>query len=626
MSHLWNQKLSFWKDLETKFRGTSVTHTQGNLHLDDQRTIQDGLFLWCALLDDLATAPLGGISPTFSIEMLVHDLRLCMKHHKIDRLFDTLKEIDSGILSSQFRDLDVLEYGFKHLIRDLPKGMRWLPRAIFNHVRWEDPIQGLSLTHQICCFPLRLNLRMKSFEDTCLADWLLLQESLSPVYPSDRLKSIIQGWMKKMDTLVSLRPKHGSGVTHLGNLRSTACKQSKYSSMEITPLMEFVNRRYCDDRLSTPFDTPVEKEPSSKWAAVPKSYSGYRSIAMEPPSKMWYQQAGMDAISQLLRCHPYLSRRINLRDASRNALLAQEGSQIGRYSTIDLALASDRVTWTLVKECFRRTILYPLLVAGRTRTIQLPDSTCVEAKCHATMGSALCFPIQCIIFAGIVEESILGLGGSPRRSNFLVYGDDIVVESRFTEAVISNLENYGFVVNQDKTFSDRSLYIFRESCGAEFINGRDVTPLRLSRFFTGKTGSGMTPRQFSSSIELANRAKARGHRLLRNLVIRDLLQLPKHLQPLFGNEGDGGVVWSDNPSNYHLSVHKRLSADYQREVFVHGSAGVDMPVDPSSMHEYTLFEWFVQSNYRSELQNFDTPPLGVTVSQSKGIRIRSLRS
>jgi hypothetical protein len=100
------------------------------------------------------------------------------------------------------------------------------------------------------------------------------------------------------------------------------------------------------------------------------------------------------------------------------------------------------------------------------------------------MGSALCFPVEAMIFLAVVflgmceEESpadlrreILSYKGRVR-----VYGDDIIVPVDKVNGVIAALELFGFKVNASKSFWTGR---FRESCGGDYYAGVDVTPVRL---------------------------------------------------------------------------------------------------------------------------------------------------
>jgi hypothetical protein len=104
------------------------------------------------------------------------------------------------------------------------------------------------------------------------------------------------------------------------------------------------------------------------------------------------------------------------------------------------------------------------------------------------MGSALCFPVEAMVFLTVVyhgieralkrrvvRRDIISFGDKVR-----VYGDDIIVPIEYVRDVISSLELFGFKVNKSKSFWNGK---FRESCGGDFFAGHDVTPVRVRREF-----------------------------------------------------------------------------------------------------------------------------------------------
>jgi hypothetical protein len=102
----------------------------------------------------------------------------------------------------------------------------------------------------------------------------------------------------------------------------------------------------------------------------------------------------------------------------------------------------------------------------------------------APMGSAVCFPLECIVFAIICEASVRHQSGRrSRKYDYVVYGDDIVIRAEYYDTAIEILSQLGFAVNSTKSFGDRypDVVPFREACGIEALGGKDITPLRISR-------------------------------------------------------------------------------------------------------------------------------------------------
>lgn len=633
MSERADQSFHDWKDLASSMRGIHFKHSQGTISTGDQLICADVLTLWCALVADLVRLHvfLGESLPEIDRRMsnLLHSTIECLEVHPVDEFLDVLKHIDESILTESFRSCENVSSSFKQMMRSLPKGFNWIGNFLIWAIPWADPVMGLSFTHQICSFPLRLNIRMQVLEEKGLTDWIATQSTRPAGLGFKGLRSIIQGWLSNID-LTTLHPSHGPGVARdCENHINIRAKQDKYTSSRFTPVMSYVDVKFYANQLTHPFGKKVDCEDYSQLQFVPKSYAKYRSIAVEPSGKMWYQQAVREVLDQLFCTDSYLRRRIRLHDASFNMDLAREGSICGDYATIDLSSASDCVTWELVKECTRSSKVFPLILASRTRKVLLPSGEMYELKSCATMGSAMCFPLECLVFAAIVEQSILDQGHDPRRSHYSVYGDDIVVETRYAPAVLRNLALYGFIPNVDKTFVDRSTLVFRESCGGEYVNGVDVTPLRISRFFAGfpsEVGT-CTSEQFAELVDLANRSFDY-YPTVRRLCLDFLLKLPKHLRPVFSVDEMslkdihsrrkaeiGGVIKSHTATNFHLHLDKRLSKRYQRPVYVHGIVGTDPPFCSESVEPIRLYDWLANSHKQAQDVYLGALPRGATVTK-----------
>jgi hypothetical protein len=205
--------------------------------------------------------------------------------------------------------------------------------------------------------------------------------------------------------------------------------------------------------------------------------------------------------------------------------------------TIDLSSASDSVSAELVKRIFPPSWL-SYMFGTRTSKVRCPDGSVVVVKKFAPMGSAVCFPTQCVIFTAISllayracqvgtttgdlirdDDDVAKLFDSIStvRSSFtpfgkrfeppVVYGDDIILDSRVTDYAIILLERFGFSVNVSKSFT-KSMS-FRESCGVYAYEGQDVTPVifRLPFFKSGKWDA----KVFASFIGGINQMRTAGY-------------------------------------------------------------------------------------------------------------------
>nr|QDH90208.1 MAG: RNA-dependent RNA polymerase [Leviviridae sp.] len=79
-----------------------------------------------------------------------------------------------------------------------------------------------------------------------------------------------------------------------------------------------------------------------------------------------------------------------------------------------------------------------------------------------------------------------------------VYGDDIICPVEFVPSVIRTLESFGFKVNAHKSFWNGK---FRESCGRDYYDGRDVSIVRVRRVLPASRSD---VRELVSTVELRN--------------------------------------------------------------------------------------------------------------------------
>ena len=285
-----------------------------------------------------------------------------------------------------------------------------------------------------------------------------------------------------------LRPRHGPGA--VSDLRSGSYKYSfpKWSQQleQVFPYDEFgtTGLGMLDALRSDGLPIPFE-EGFSRLICVPKTAKGPRLIASEPVSGQWIQQALLRFLSERIAATS-IGQSIVLNDQTVNGRRALEGSRTGKWSTLDLSSASDRVSCLLVERLFRRNpFLLECFRACRTRFLsqnldkKLPSL--IKLRKFSTMGSALTFPVQSLVFYSICVGVGRYLTGGRRpwswlEKQVLTYGDDIIVPTGWLATVRVALTMCGLKVNDSKTFSNG---FFRESCGVDAYKGYDVTPPRV---------------------------------------------------------------------------------------------------------------------------------------------------
>lgn len=224
-------------------------------------------------------------------------------------------------------------------------------------------------------------------------------------------------------------------------------------------------------------------EPTSRLVAVPKTHLTPRLISIEPSSQMYVQQGVLQALGNWMNSN----RQLSMRDQVPNQEMARQGSIDGSLATIDLSEASDRVSKDLVYSLFRYVPAFRDLVFDlRTQSVDINGSV-MELNKFAPMGSALTFPLEMLVFHTLVIHAICedendlspaNIRKWGRSEQVIVYGDDIIVPTRFFHTVVNTLQRFGLVVNAKKSYHHGP---FRESCGADWVYGVPVKPVYLRR-------------------------------------------------------------------------------------------------------------------------------------------------
>jgi len=309
----------------------------------------------------------------------------------------------------------------------------------------------------------------------------------------DRLSSLLFGSMfSGMDYKVytgDIRPKHGPGATSdslYGNQKY--CQKVWPSRLErYFPYGEMVlpNYSYWEEMLEVNFLEP-EAEIPVKVISVPKTMKTPRIIAIEPTA-MQYAQQGILRLFQEGIENSFLSSFIGLNDQTPNQRMARQGSKFRDLATLDLSEASDRVSLEIVEHLLHNhRHLHDAVMSCRSSNALLPDGSVLSLAKFASMGSALCFPIEAAVFLTAVFvgiEQSLGHRMTLRdiksfSGRVRIFGDDIIVPVEHVRFVCRSLEYFGLKVNDRKSFRTGN---FRESCGKEYYDGTDVSVVRCRR-------------------------------------------------------------------------------------------------------------------------------------------------
>lgn len=282
--------------------------------------------------------------------------------------------------------------------------------------------------------------------------------------------------------------KHGPGAVseHFDSVR-------KYGFDAVSPqiALEVGLDQFCATWQKLELDPPRFEEVPARLIAVPKTATKPRLISIEPSYNQFIQQG----IHKALKDGLARNRVCSYSSQKPNQLLALIGSRDGALCTVDLSEASDRVHMGVVRDLFRfNPTFVRMLENTRSRLVTLPDGRELILNKFASMGSALTFPIEVMVFTTLVFLTVCTVERNfskkfirelSLRDDIRVYGDDIIMPTQYYPTLVEILTSYGLIVNQSKSFSTG---LFRESCGFDSYAGVNVTPVYARRAFPTSRG------------------------------------------------------------------------------------------------------------------------------------------
>jgi hypothetical protein len=355
------------------------------------------------------------------------------------------------------------------------------------------------------------DLEVKEWEDSASEELLMEFRRVANVLFSEVLSNV----NRKVATF-DLAPAHGPGAT-----ADRLVANAKFNHPTWTDRLEHVAPywRYADfygystQKYSMVDFRSPEQELPVRVIDVPKTVETPRIIAVEPTCMQFMQQGVAREIrDQVDDC--FLVDLLGTGSQEPNQLLALVGSREGTEATLDLSEASDRVSNLLVRELFGA---YPdlsdLVQASRSLRADVPGYGIHALSRFASMGSALCFPVETmvfltVVFLGIQDAENIRFTRVSQFKEYLgrvrVYGDDIIVPVDVVPSVVMSLEAFGLKVNNHKSFWTGK---FRESCGKEYYDGEDVTLCRVRRVLPS---SRKDVNEVISAVEFRNHAYKRG--------------------------------------------------------------------------------------------------------------------
>lgn len=212
--------------------------------------------------------------------------------------------------------------------------------------------------------------------------------------------------------------------------------------------------------------------PGNKIITVPKDAFSRRPIAIEPTLNQMLQ-LGVDS---------YVRRRlkrfgVDLDDQSKNQSLSRNGAtpkSFDRFATIDLSSASDTISLRIAK-LILPPAWYHYLLELRSPVGDVGGKPIRYLKL-SSMGNGYTFAIESLLFSAIAYQAMHEAREPWDHGRVAIYGDDIIVPQHVAARTCDLLRLAGFTVNREKSFLKGP---FRESCGKEWFNGFDVTPIYI---------------------------------------------------------------------------------------------------------------------------------------------------
>jgi len=188
----------------------------------------------------------------------------------------------------------------------------------------------------------------------------------------------------------------------------------------------------------------------NRFSTVPKNNEKNRPICIEPLANILTQRRiGLGIRACLIKYG------IDLNDTAEKHRIMIGDSNV---ATIDLKNASDRISLKLVKYLLPQFV-FDLIDQSRSAMTLGPDDSFYVIEKVSSMGNGFTFELMSLILTALCKSY---------AASSTVFGDDIIIPNQWSESLIQDLENAGFIVNRAKTHINDA---YRESCGAHYLDG-----------------------------------------------------------------------------------------------------------------------------------------------------------
>lgn len=487
-----------------------------------------------------------------------------LKHEGVSFVTITLTDFaESFFLALEHGSVDSSSFTGWRKTKCLPSFLKGFTSRVFDirtGVLLDDPdVQAIKSIRQICLVFKKVNMPCSDKKvQNALKKFTAIDDDLSTYAPSSRSfdmfvrvsKIVVSSLFPQQINASDLIPKHGPGSTQekvFGNQKFDPSNYSVSKTFERNfPLGEFFfNSEESYLNFDKEVKISVQSEPV-RVVPVPKTLKTPRIIALEPVAKQYMQQALKSLVVDEIERNPLTLGHVNFTDQSINRELALKNSITGQFATLDVTAASDSVHKFLVRKMLLANPSLARLVFLTRSTKASVEGKVIKLNKFASMGSALCFPMEALAFFILcITSRLLRQRNSQTHISYAdvftasrdiyIYGDDIIIPVDEVEAAVNLLAEFKLKISIPKSFYKGK---FRESCGMDAYNGEDVTPTYIRQKFPSckKNAKGLI-----SFVETANQFYKKGYvntfNTLKVCVEKILGKLPSI------SEDSSGIGW-----------------------------------------------------------------------------------
>lgn len=459
--------------------------------------------LWLDLASNVLDEQNFPFARAMSPEIINRVIKQFNTRDKIVAYIENAKQQDE-ILRSAITDYEVSNFAVSGLSRLQLPYCRQVAKILSGLTLSEFPIP-IYLVRTMFCYLERITLHGTEGDTDA---WLAFDRNLRrPNYEllNKDVLNHIRSCSKWWDINPYSIPITGGAVSDVRDARGSQARKVQASCIASEDSWKTI----CRTGILWPNTNRSIGNPHSRLLWVPKGYNKVRWICAEPTAQAWMQRVVnsrlVPVVKNLSKHHGHPD------DAGPNRSLVRNFD----YSTIDLSNASDSVHRNWIDILFTGTLNRCLKMARSTHVDV--NGSLYELNKFAAMGGGNTFAMQIAVFSTIVQSVYADYD---IHKTFAIHGDDIIVANEAYDPVCMALEEQGFTVNLEKSYTVP--YKFRESCGHDYFEVGSklyyATPLRWSRHANSLFGD-----MCSDFIDGTNPASGISFISLRNkLVMTDL--------------------------------------------------------------------------------------------------------